>query len=242
MTSAWRWVLAGVFILGTADAATNPDTISTGAGPVEITPIQHASFTLAAGGKLIYVDPSPAKLFSGKPKADLIIITDIHQDHMDPGAVRELSKPGTKLIAPAAVQKTLERAEVLNNGQTTSWNGWTVTAVPMYNLKRGPAPGQLFHTKGRGNGYVLTYGNKRFYISGDTENIAEMRALKNIDVAFVCMNLPYTMPVEEAAEAVKAFHPTIVYPYHYRGQDTRQFAKLLKGSGIEVRLRDWYAK
>jgi L-ascorbate metabolism protein UlaG (beta-lactamase superfamily) len=130
----------------------------------------------------------------------------------------------------------------LNSGQQTSWNGWTIEAVPMYNQKRGPAAGQLFHTKGRGNGYVLTYGGKRFYVSGDTENIPEMRALKNIDVAFVCMNLPYTMPVEEAAEAVKAFHPKIVYPYHYRGQDTRQFAKLLEGAGIEVRLRDWYAK
>jgi L-ascorbate metabolism protein UlaG (beta-lactamase superfamily) len=100
----------------------------------------------------------------------------------------------------------------------------------------------LFHPKGRGNGYVLTYGGKRFYISGDTENIPEMRALKNIDVAFVCMNLPYTMPVEEAAEAVKAFHPKIVYPYHYKGQDTEKFAELLKGSGIDVRLRDWYAE
>jgi L-ascorbate metabolism protein UlaG (beta-lactamase superfamily) len=241
MTSAWIWVLAGVFILGTAGAATNPDTISTSAGPVEITPIQHASFTLAAGGKLIYVDPSPAELFSGKPKADLIIITDIHQDHLDSGAIKELSKSGTKLIAPAAVQETVKSAEMLNNGQQTSWNGWTIEAVPMYNQKRGPAAGQLFHTKGRGNGYVLTYGGKRFYVSGDTENIPEMRALKNIDVAFVCMNLPYTMPVEEAVEAVKAFHPKIVYPYHYRGQDTKQFAKLLEGSGIEVRLRDWYS-
>jgi L-ascorbate metabolism protein UlaG (beta-lactamase superfamily) len=242
MTAAWTLVLTGVFILRTGVAAPNPDTISTAAGPVEIAPIQHASFTLGAAGKLIYVDPSPAKLFSGKPKADLIIITDIHQDHMDPGAVRELSRSGTKIIAPAAVQKTLTAAEALNNGQQTSWDGWTIEAVPMYNEKRGPEPGQLFHTKGRGNGYVLTYGGKRFYISGDTENIPEMRALKNIDVAFVCMNLPYTMPVDEAAEAVKAFHPKIVYPYHYRGQDTQKFAKLLQGSGIDVRLRDWYAK
>ena len=100
----------------------------------------------------------------------------------------------------------------------------------MYNIKRGPKPGELYHPKGRGNGYVLTYGGKRFYISGDTENIPEMRALKNIDVAFVCMNLPYTMPVEEAAEAVKAFHPKMVYPYHYKGQDTKKFAELLKGT------------
>ena len=110
----------------------------------------------------------------------------------------------------------------------------------MYNLKRGPAPGQLYHTNGRGNGYVLTYGGTRFYISGDTENTPEMRSLKNIDVAFICMNLPYTMPPAEAAAAVKAFHPKIVYPYHYRGQDPSTFAELLKGTGIEVRLQQWY--
>ena len=218
------------------------DEISTAAGPVTITPIQHASFMLTAGGKTIYVDPSPSKLFGGKPKADLILITDIHQDHMDPGAVQELSGSGTKVIAPAAVAKTITSTEVLSNGETAHWNGWTIEAVPMYNEKRGPAPGQLFHTKGRGNGYVLTYGEKRFYISGDTENIPEMRQLKDIDVAFVCMNLPYTMPVEEAADAVKAFHPKIVYPYHYRGQDTGKFAQLLAGTGIDVRLRNWYAQ
>ena len=114
----------------------------------------------------------------------------------------------------------------------------------MYNMKRGPEPGKLFHDKGRGNGYVLTYGGKRFYISGDTEGIPEMRALKNIDVAFVCMNLPYTMTVEEAADAVKAFHPKVVYPYHYRGtqgmSDTKAFAQALAGTGIDVRLIDWY--
>jgi L-ascorbate metabolism protein UlaG (beta-lactamase superfamily) len=242
MTPVWATIAAGILTLGTVAAAASTDTISTAAGPVEITPVQHASFTLTANGKLIYVDPSPAGLFLGKPKADLIIITDVHQDHFDPGAIKELSRSGTKVIAPAAVQKTESAAEALRNGQQTSWNGWTIEAVPMYNEKRGPAPGQLFHPKGRGNGYVLTYGGKRFYISGDTENIPEVRALKNIDVAFVCMNLPYTMPVSEAADAVKAFHPKIVYPYHYRGQDTKQFAKLLEGSGIDVRLRDWYAK
>ncbi len=222
--------------------AASSDEISTAAGRVTITPIQHASFTLAAGGRTIYIDPSPSELFTGRPKADLILITDVHQDHMDQGAVQELSGSDTKIIAPAAVAKTITNAEVLSNGETTHWKGWTIEAVPMYNEKRGPAPGQLFHTKGRGNGYVLTYGGKRFYISGDTEGIREMRQLKNIDVAFVCMNLPYTMPVEEAADAVKAFHPKAVYPYHYRGQDTAQFAQLLSGTGIDVRLRNWYAQ
>lgn len=234
-------IVACAAFFGAAQFAVS-DTIATSSGSVEITPIQHASFTLSAGNKLIYVDPSPADAFAGKPKADLILITDIHADHMDKGAVTELSKADTKIIAPAAVQKTIAAAQVLNNGENTTWDGWTIEAVPMYNQKRGPSPGKLFHTKGRGNGYVLTYGGKRFYISGDTEDIPEMRALKNIDVAFVCMNLPYTMPVDEAANAVKAFHPKIVYPYHYRGQDPKQFAHLLEGSGIDVRLRDWYAK
>ena len=107
-------------------------------------------------------------------------------------------------------------------------------------MTRGPSPGKLFHDKGRGNGYVLTYGGVRFYFSGDTEGVPEMRALKNIDVAFVCMNLPYTMPPDEAADAVKAFHPKIVIPYHYRGSDLSVFQKRLEGTGIEVRLLDWY--
>ena len=111
----------------------------------------------------------------------------------------------------------------------------------MYNLK--PADnGQTYHEKGRGNGYIVTYGGKRFYIAGDTEGIPEMRALKNIDVAFIPMNLPFTMTPQAAADAVRAFHPAVVYPYHYRGQDTAIFAKTLEGSGIDVRLRDWYAK
>ena len=110
----------------------------------------------------------------------------------------------------------------------------------MYNLQRGPSPGQLFHDKGRGNGYVVTLGGKRLYIAGDTECTPEMKALKDIDVAFVPMNLPYTMPPSEAAECVKAFKPKIVYPYHYRGQNLDEFASALKGSGVDVRIRDWY--
>jgi L-ascorbate metabolism protein UlaG (beta-lactamase superfamily) len=138
------------------------------------------------------------------------------------------------------VSQTVTNAKVLRNGETTTWDGWTIEAIPMYNLKRGPAPGKFYHDKGRGNGYVLTYGRKRFYIAGDTEGTPEMRALKNIDVAFVPMNLPYTMSPEEAADAVRAFHPTVVYPYHYRGSDLTPFGRALAGSGIEVRIRNWY--
>jgi L-ascorbate metabolism protein UlaG (beta-lactamase superfamily) len=223
-----------------ANAATPAQTFATSAGPVKITPLFHASTLIEAGGKVIYLDPAkPAKL-ADLPKADLILITDIHGDHMDPTSIAAISKPGTEIISSAAVAKTVTAASPLPNGQSKSWQGWTIEAIPAYNLTRGPEPGKLFHDKGRGNGYVLTYGGMRFYFSGDTEGVPEMHALKNIDVAFVCMNLPYTMPPDEAAAAVKAFHPKIVIPYHYRGSDLAVFQKGLEGTGIEVRLLDWY--
>ena len=221
-------------------AVSPPDTIHTGGGDVVMTPIQHASFLLQAGGKNVYIDPSGKALFTGRPKADLILITDIHGDHMDPTALAEIAAAQTTVIAPSAVAKTVTQAKALANGESTKWADWTIEAVPMYNIKRGPSPGKLYHDKGRGNGCVLTFGGTRFYIAGDTEGIPEMRALKNIEVAFIPMNLPYTMPPEEAAEAVKAFHPKIVYPYHYRGSDVESFEASLAGTGIEVRLRDWY--
>ncbi len=222
--------------------STQTQTFPTSAGPVKITPLYHASTLIETGGKVIYLDPAkPAKL-DGLPKADLILITDIHPDHMDPASLSAVSQPATEILAAPAVVATVKTAKPIANGETKTWDGWTIEAVPAYNLKRGPAPGKLFHDKGRGNGYVLTYGGKRFYFSGDTEDIPEMRALKNIDVAFVCMNLPYTMPPEEAADAVKAFHPRIVIPYHYRGSDLSVFKNKLEGTGIEVRLLDWYPK
>jgi L-ascorbate metabolism protein UlaG (beta-lactamase superfamily) len=223
-----------------AYAAPATQTFSTSAGDVKITPLYHASTLIEAGGETIYLDPAkPAKL-TGLPKADLILITDIHGDHMDPASITEISKPGTKIFASPSVVATVTSGEPIANGQSKTWQGWTIEAVPAYNLKRGPEPGKLFHDKGRGNGYVLTYGGKRFYFSGDTEGVPEMRALKNIDVAFVCMNLPYTMPPDEAADAVKAFHPQIVIPYHYKGSDLAVFQEKLKGTGIEVRLLEWY--
>jgi L-ascorbate metabolism protein UlaG (beta-lactamase superfamily) len=215
-------------------------TFDTSAGPVKITPVYHASLEIEAGGKVIIIDPAKPANFAGLPQADLILITDIHGDHLDPVLIKVESKDGTQIIAPAAVAKTVTTAKVIGNGEKTTWGNWTIEAVPMYNLTRGPGPGKLFHDKGRGNGYILTYGGKRFYFSGDTEGIPEMRALNNIDVAFVCMNLPYTMTAEEAADAVKAFHPKVAIPYHYKGQDTAVFKKALDGTGIDVRLLDWY--
>lgn len=223
-----------------AQPTRQPQIFQTTAGPVKIIPIYHASLLIEAGGKNIYLDPAKPANFSGLPRADLILITHAHGDHMDPGSISAISKSETEIFAPPSVVKTVTSAQPISNGETKTWNGWTIGAIPMYNIKRGPSPGTLYHPKGWGNGYVLTYGGKRFYFSGDTENIPEMRALKNIYVAFVCMNLPYTMPPDEAAEAVKAFHPQIVIPYHYRGSDLSVFKNDLQGTGIEVRLLDWY--
>ncbi|MBI1353991.1 MAG: MBL fold metallo-hydrolase [Acidobacteria bacterium] len=216
------------------------DTLSTSAGGVKITPVRHGTVLLEIGGKAWYVDPWSQADFSSLPKADVILITDVHGDHMDPEAIAKIRKPSTVIVAPAAVAQTVTDAKTLANGKSMTLEGVKIEAIPMYNLQRGPEPGKLFHDKGRGNGYVLNVGGKRIYFSGDTEVTPEMKALKNIDVAFVCMNLPYTMPPDEAAAGVKAFAPKVVYPYHYRGSDLAVFENALKGSGIEVRLRGWY--
>jgi L-ascorbate metabolism protein UlaG (beta-lactamase superfamily) len=228
-------------LLAVSAAFAQSDSFDTTAGPVKITPIMHAAVLLQAGGKNIYIDPAQGS-FDGRPPADLILITDIHGDHMAQPMIDKIKKPGTVIFAPKAVADQIHVDTVIANGETKKWGDWTITAVPAYNLTRGPSAGKFFHDKGRGNGYVLAYGGKRFYFSGDTEGIPEVLALKNIDVAFVCMNLPYTMTPEEAAAAVKSFHPAIVYPYHYRGSDLNAFSAGLAGTGIEVRLREWYPK
>ena len=183
----------------------------------------------------------PRRTLPNKPQAYLFaLITDIHGDHLDTAKIAQVKKAGTMIIIPGAAQKEVPDGVIMKNGDTKTVGAWSFEAVPMYNLTRGPTKGELFHTKGRGNGYIVTYGGLRIYISGDTENIPEMRALKNIDVAFVCMNLPYTMTPEEAAEAVKAFKPKVVYPYHYGMSDLKAFEAGLKGSGVDVRIRNWY--
>jgi L-ascorbate metabolism protein UlaG (beta-lactamase superfamily) len=221
-----------------SQSATAAQTFQTSAGAVKITPLYHASTLVEAGGKVIYVDPAkPAKL-AGLPKADLILITHIHPDHMDPESIAEIGKASTEIMAPPTVVETVKTAKPMTNGESKTWQGWTIEAVPAYNLSRGPAPGKLFHPKGRDNGYVLTYGGTRFYFSADTEGTPEMRALKNIDVAFICMNLPSTMPPEEAADAVRAFRPKVAVPYHYHGSDLSVFQKLERQpSRIPVRSR-----
>ncbi len=207
---------------------------------VEVVPIYHASLILKWNGKAIYVDPWSQGKYEGQPKADLILLTDIHQDHLDLLQIAAVRKPDTIIVAPPAVQSSIAEARFMKNGEKADVLGIGITALPMYNIKRGPSPDQLYHPKGRGNGYLLEMSGKRIYISGDTECIPEMRELKNIDIAFICMNLPYTMPPEEAAQCVNEFRPKVVYPYHYRGSDVQAFKKSVTAPGVEVRLANWY--
>lgn len=221
-------------------AAQNLDTIAATGGDITITPINHATLQLRHGNTTVLIDPTPQGKYDGLPTPTVILVTDIHGDHLSPPTVEKVKGPNTAIVAPEAAASQLPGATVLANGQTKTIAGVSVEGVPMYNLVRGPAAGQLFHTKGRGNGYVVTLGGKRIYVAGDTECIPEMKALRNIDVAFVPMNLPYTMTPAEAAGCVAAFKPKVVYPYHYRGQNLDEFTKALAGSGVEVRVRNWY--
>jgi L-ascorbate metabolism protein UlaG (beta-lactamase superfamily) len=221
------------------------DTIKTAKGDLRIIPIHHGTVLFELGDKAYYVDPFHEGNLDGLPKADVVFITHAHPDHFDPTALDKIRKPSTIIVAPPSVAEKLPLGYngtiVMKNGDTQTVGDVGVEAVPMYNLKRGPSAGKLFHEKGWGDGFVLTLGDERIYLSGDTECTPEMRALKRIDIAFVCMNLPYTMPPSEAAQCIQAFKPKIVYPYHYRGSDLRDLDKGLAGqSGIEVRKRDWY--
>ncbi len=220
------------------------DHIMTDAGDLAIQPIAHATFAMAWNGSTILVDPvGGADPFQDLPTPDLILVTDIHGDHLDNATLEAVAGGDTVIVAPQAVVEQLPeglvaQARTLENGSDVSLLDLTVEAIPMYNLTEDRLQ---FHDKGRGNGYVVTIGGKRIYISGDTEDIPEMRALENIDIAFVCFNLPYTMTEDQAASAVREFAPGIVYPYHYMGSDTEAFAALVAESdGIEVRNRAWY--
>jgi L-ascorbate metabolism protein UlaG (beta-lactamase superfamily) len=225
------------------------DTIATSSGSIIIQPVQHATFVITADNKTIYVDPTGgAEAFQGIKPPDIILITDIHGDHMDPKTLEAVTKSNTVTVVPQAVADKLpitdkSRLLVLKNGDQDEQHGLSIKAVPMYNL---PEAADSRHTKGRGNGYVLNIAGKNIYISGDTEDIPEMRALKDIDMAFVCMNLPYTMDINQAAKAVLEFRPKIVYPYHYRGQnglsDVNAFKQLVNDGSkqTEVRLLNWY--
>jgi L-ascorbate metabolism protein UlaG (beta-lactamase superfamily) len=232
-------------------AAVADDQIATDDGVVTVRPVRHGTLVLSWKKTTIYIDPvGGADLFKGIAAPDLVLVTDIHGDHFHAPTLAAVCGEKTKVIAPQAVFDKMPAAlqdltQTLANDKSRKLLGVTIEAIPMYNLTKERL---RFHTKGRGNGYVITLGGKRFYVSGDTEDIPEMRNLKEIDVAFVCMNLPYTMDVKQAARAVLIFRPRIVYPYHYRGQggtksDLQMFRSLVGDDlPIEVRLRDWYAE
>jgi len=242
--------ILSVLIGQTASAQrVSPDEVATSKGTLTIQPLVHASFVLELKDLTIYVDPTGgAKNYTGIKQPDLILVTDIHGDHFDPATLSAVRTGKTVIVVPKAVADKIPdsmktKVVIMNNGDKSTQSGIGITAIPMYNLPESPT---AMHTKGRGNGYVLAIGGKNLYISGDTQGIPEMRALKNIDIAFVCMNLPYTMTVDEAADAVLAFKPRTVYPYHYRGQgglsDVNAFkTKVNAGDkNINVVLKNWY--
>ncbi|MFZ7091673.1 MBL fold metallo-hydrolase [Primorskyibacter sp. 2E233] len=228
-------------------AAHSGDMFETDMGPVTVHPVAHASFVMETPAGTIFSDPvGDAAQYDGFPDADLILITHEHGDHYNEETLTALTKDGTQLITNPAVYDMLPealkaKATSLANGDSHTWGDVGIDAIPAYNTTEGR---ENFHPQGRDNGYVLTMGNFRTYISGDTEDIPEMRALTDITLAFVCMNLPFTMEASAAADAVKEFGPSFVYPYHYRGrdggtQDPEEFASLV-GDAAEVKMGPWY--
>jgi L-ascorbate metabolism protein UlaG (beta-lactamase superfamily) len=241
-----RTVLAGIAALPVVLAARPlfaampaADTIATSAGDLTIQPVMHASLALIQGAHVLYIDPAKAS-FTGLPAPTGILITHAHGDHFDADALAAIAGEAPIVTTAEVMGKMPEslkaQTSVLANGESGTIDGVPVMAVAAYNTT---ADRLKYHPRGVGNGYVLSFGQTRVYVAGDTEDTPEMRALTDIAVAFLPMNMPYTMTEEQAADAVKAFKPGIVYPYHYRGSDTEKF-KALVGNAAEVRLRDWY--
>jgi L-ascorbate metabolism protein UlaG (beta-lactamase superfamily) len=222
----------------------NELVLDTALGPLRVVPGYHATTRIQAGSLTFWLDPWSKAPLAGAPPADVILVTDIHPDHLDLAAIDQIRKPETLFVAPPDAVSGLAPntvAHPLRNGETAQIGGVTVEAVAMYNLTRGPEPGKLFHDKGRGNGYKLTYGGRTVYFAGDTECTDEMRALRGIDLAFLPMNLPYTMPVDEAAACVDAFGPTVVVPYHYAGSDLAAFQAAIKNPAVQVAKVEYYS-
>lgn len=215
------------------------DRIQTSAGELKITFIEHATLMFTFAGKIIHVDPCSSLADYGKlPKADLVLVTHDHSDHFDPQAIAAVRKDGTAVILTAKCAAAFKGGAVMKNGDVQTVQGLKIEAVPAYNIQHKRPTGQPFHARGEGNGYVIQFGDKRVYVAGDTENTPEMKQLKNIDIAFLPMNLPYTMTPEMVADAAKAFRPKILYPYHYGDTDTSRLTRLMAGeAGIEVRIR-----
>jgi L-ascorbate metabolism protein UlaG (beta-lactamase superfamily) len=237
-------LLAISALLHAATSNRQADVVKTSAGELRVTPLYHGSVMLEFGGKVIHIDPWSQGDYTGLPQADLIVITHTHVDHLDRAMIDKLKKPETIVVGPPAVIDTLNcfpdcgHAVTITDSQKKTVMGIEIEGVPMYNLVQGSAPGMPYHHKGIGSGYIFNFGDTRVYLSGDTECTPEMKALKNITVAFVSMNPPRTQSPVEAAACVQFFKPKIVYPYHYRGSKPEEFADALKNvKGIEVRLR-----
>ncbi|MFC2064216.1 MBL fold metallo-hydrolase [Chloroflexota bacterium] len=216
------------------------DLFETSLGTLEITFIGHGSLIFEVDGKVIHVDPYAALAdYQSLPKADFILVTHEHGDHLDMSAIEHIRKPDTRFIYTAACQEYLQGGKVMNNWDTLEEGDFIFEAVPAYNMIHKRESGQPFHPPGDGNGYILTIGSTRIYIAGDTEDIPEMEDIKDIDIAFLPMNLPYTMTPEMAARAALSFKPRILYPYHYGQTSTSKLVDLLKVEpAIEVRIRN----
>jgi L-ascorbate metabolism protein UlaG (beta-lactamase superfamily) len=245
LATALAVLIAGSPAIVRADSSNRQaDMVKTSQGDLKIMPVYHGSVMFEFGGKIIYVDPWSQGDFTGLPPADMIVITHTHRDHLDLTLVDKLKKPETVIVGPAAVIDTLNcfpacgRAEIVSDSEKKTVMGIGFEGVPMYNLLQGSAPGMPYHHKGIGSAYILSFGDTRVYLSGDTECTPEMKALKNISVAFLAMNPPRTGSTVEMAGCAKAFKPKIVYPYHYRGSNLEEFAGALKDTpGVEVRIR-----
>lgn len=227
-------IFVSTVFFGQAQGKFQTDILKTSAGDLQITCIGHGTLMFAYAGKVIHIDPvSMYADYSTLPKADLVLITHEHGDHLDPKAIQAVSTAATAVIVNPGAAKALPSATVMKNGETRTLAGVNIEAVPAYNLEKA------FHPKGNGNGYVLTFGDKRVYVAGDTENVPELKTLKNIDVAFLPMNQPYTMTPEQVADLARAIHPKILYPYHFGNTNTAALQDLLKDEkGIEVRIRE----
>jgi L-ascorbate metabolism protein UlaG (beta-lactamase superfamily) len=222
-----------------AQGVVKRDVIKTSTGDLELIFIGHSSLMMTFHGKIIHFDPYGKMAdYTKLPKADLIFITHDHNDHFDLAALQSVQKNDTVVILPPICSELVPEGLIMKNGETMTVQGIGVKAVPAYNMVHKRGNGQAFHPKGIGNGYVLTFGDKRIYVAGDTENIPAMKALKGIDCAFLPMSEPSTMTPEMVADAAKAFKPKILYPYHYNETDPTRLTELLKNtSGIEVRIR-----
>jgi L-ascorbate metabolism protein UlaG (beta-lactamase superfamily) len=215
------------------------DVVASSAGDLKIVFIGHGTLAFHFGGKVVHVDPyGELTDYAKQPKADLILVTHGHADHLDLAAIRAVSTPKTEIALAADCAGKVAGGLAMTNGATLTVQGIAIEAVPAYNLVHKRPNGQPFHPKGAGNGYILTFGDRRVYVAGDTENVPEMKALKAIDVAFLPMNLPYTMTPEMVADAARAFRPKILYPYHYGDTDPARLKTLIADTpGVEIRVR-----